>query len=57
MVRRDAIRAGGAEPDVGWHQLTGGERSLVLLAAISVSGAIENEPIKPRGILSRLFTD
>jgi hypothetical protein len=36
---------------------TGGERSLVLLAAISVSGAIENEPIKPRGILSRLFTD
>jgi hypothetical protein len=34
---------------------TGGDRSLVLLAAISVSGAIEH--IKSCGILSRLFTD
>jgi hypothetical protein len=34
-----------------------GTGSLVLLAAsIAVSGMIENEPIKPRGILSRLLT-
>lgn len=34
-----------------------GTGSLVLLAAaIAVSGAIQNEPIKPRGILSRLLT-